>query len=60
MNKRTTKLLRKVAATEAHRNPRWRTSYRRLKARWNDLPKSVRFNARKRCEAIVANAGGVA
>lgn len=56
MNQRTTKLLRKVAATEAHRNPRWRTSYRRLKALWQTLPKARKLKMRLAGEAIVANA----
>ena len=60
MRNKNAKLLRKVAATEAKRNPRWRTSYRRLKALWQTLPHSQRKTQRDLGEAIVANAGGVA
>ena len=60
MNSKTAKMLRKVAATEATRNPRWRKSYRRLKALWQTLPHSGRKTQRDLGVAIVANAGGVA
>ena len=60
MNSKTAKMLRKVAATEATRNPRWRKSYRRLKALWQMLPHSGRKTQRDLGVAIVANAGGVA
>ena len=56
MRNKTAKLLRKVAATEAHRNPRWRKSYRRLKALWQTLPHSQRKTQRDLGVAIVANA----
>ncbi len=60
MRNSVAKLLRKVAATEATRNPRWRKSYRRLKSLWQTLPKSKRFDERMNAVFIVANAGGVA
>ncbi len=56
MRNKTAKMLRKVAATEAHRNPRWRKSYRRLKALWQTLPHSQRKTHRDLGVAIVANA----